>query len=111
MPTAYTRTRVRRKPVPRETRVPTAIPALDRIRLERWVAAGAGVPACRPPVAGPAGPRGPPPGPPWPPGGGPGGPGAPGGMGDLVGVGVKVGCGRGGWTGADPAGLAGSGGA
>src|SRR5436305_14153009 len=103
MPTAYTRTRVRRKPVPRETRVPTAIPAPDRIRLERWVAAGLGGPACRAPVAGP---RGPPPGPPGPPGGGPGGPAAPGG---LVGVGVKVGCGRGGWAGA--AGAAGSGGA
>src|SRR5215813_12370455 len=98
MPTAYTRTRVRRKPVPRETRVPTAIPALDRIRLERWV--GPGVPACLAPVAGLAGPRGPPPGPP---GGGPGGPAAPGG---LAGVGVKVGCGRGGWAGAaGPAGF------
>src|SRR5690348_12675083 len=105
MPTAYTRTRVRRKPVPRETRVPTAIPALDRIRLERWVAAGAGVPACRAPAARPAGPRGPPAGPL----GGPGGPGPPGGPGTpggLAGVGVKVGCGRGGWTGADPAGIA-----
>src|SRR6185437_5288158 len=105
MPTAYTRTRVRRKPVPRETRVPTAIPALDRIRLERWVAAGPGVPACRAPAAGPAGPRGPPPVPPGPPGGGPGGPAVPGGLG---GVGVKVGWGRGGWAGADPAGLGGA---
>ena len=78
MPTAYTRTRVRRKPVPRETRVPTAMPALDRIRLERWVAAGRGVPACRAPAAGP----------------GLAGPGAWAGR-----VGVKVGCGRGGWPG------------
>src|SRR5438034_7123484 len=92
MPTAYTRTRVRRKPVARETRVPTAMPALDRIRLERWVAAGRGVPACRAPAAGPAGPRGPPPGPP----GGPGGPAGPGGPGGLAGV--KVGCGQGGWA-------------
>src|SRR5437016_14487529 len=93
MPTAYTRTRVRRKPVARETSVPTAMPAPDLIRLERWVAAGRGVPACRAAAAGPAGPRGPP-GPPGPPGGpgGPGGPGAPGGP-----VGVNVGCGRGGW--------------
>src|SRR5690242_4389638 len=98
MPTAYTRTRVRRKPVPRETRVTTAIPALDRIRLERWVAAGPGVPACRAPPAGAAGPRAPPPGPRGPP---PGPPGPPGG---LAGVGAKVGCGRGGWAGADPAG-------
>src|SRR5689334_22118329 len=105
MPTVYTRTRVRRKPVPRETRVPTAIPALDRIRLERWVAAGPGIPACRAPPAEAAGPRGPPPGPRGPPPGPP--PGPPGG---LAGVGVKVGCGRGGWAGADPAGLAGSGG-
>src|SRR4029077_1405631 len=102
MPTAYTRTRVRRKPVPRETRVPTAMPAPDRTRLERcvgawgpvvcavpaWRAAGAGapgvcaVPAWRAPFPGPAGPRVPPGGP-----GGEGGPGAPGGR---VGVGVKV---------------------
>ena len=59
MPTAYTRTRVRRKPVPRETRVPTAMPALDRTRLERWVAAGArgpGVPGARRRAGRPAGP-------------------------------------------------------
>src|SRR5947208_2553869 len=57
MPTAYTRTSVRRKPVAREARVPTAMPAPDRIRLERWVAAGRGVPACRAP-APPGGPGG-----------------------------------------------------
>ena len=76
VPTANTRTRVRRKPVPRETRVPTAMPAPDRTRLERWVALRPGAPAGDP--------------------AGTGGPGAPGG---LAGVGVKVGCGRGGWAG------------
>src|SRR5213082_750582 len=93
MPTAYTRTRVRRKPVPRENSVPTAMPAPDLIRLERWVAGGRGVPACRAATAGPAGPRGPPPGPPGPPAG-PGGPGEPGEPGALAGVNVGWGRGR-----------------
>src|SRR6266700_2495456 len=75
MPTAYASTRVRTKPVPRENKVPTAMPAPDRIRLERWVAGGRGAPAWRAAAAGPAGPRG-----------------APGGL-----AGVNVGCGRGGW--------------
>src|SRR5437588_615924 len=75
--------------------VPTAMPAPDRIRLERWVAGGRGVPACRAATAGPTGPRGPPPGPPGLPAG-PGGPGEPGAPGGLAGV--NVGWGRGGWA-------------
>src|SRR5579862_8667568 len=66
MPIAYTSTRVRRNPVPRETRVPTAMPAPERIRLDRG--------AARAPAAlGGRGPPGRPPGLPAARGGTPGG--------------------------------------
>ena len=57
MPIAYASTRVRRKPVPRETRVPTAMPALDRIRLERWAGVAGRVAGAAPAAAAPGGRR------------------------------------------------------
>src|SRR5689334_21164227 len=102
-------TRMRMNSMGYLTRVPTAIPALDRIRLEHWVTVGPGIPACGAPPDEAAGPRGPAPGCQGPtPGPSPGPQLSP--PGGLAGVGVKVGCGLGGSAGTDPAGLAGSGG-